>query len=209
MPGCSGEGGVPTSPGGLGGRGGTLGGFAGLAGAAAPGCGTGTGIVVRESSSPEAAFGSGMGMVVRAFSLASPAASMRMVSRFGPACEGRLMRMVSFLASPMRTVSFLASVGAWGRVMRMVSFLVSSEGAPGFGGRVMRTVAFLVGLGSDAERGESSAIVGLTCIARGRWSVNPWFQEFVRPRRKFLHEKKDMRLGHLHHQPQHASPPSF
>ena len=83
---------------------------------------------------------------------------MRIVSRFGPGWVGRLMRMVSFFNSPMRTVSFLMPAAAWGRVMRIVSFLPSGI-APGFGGRVMRTVAFLGRLVSWDAGGGSSAIV--------------------------------------------------
>ena len=60
-------------------------------------------------------FGRLICIVVRDSSLAAGVVgrSMRMVSRIVPLWEGRLMRMVSFFASPMRTVSFLTP-GVWG-----------------------------------------------------------------------------------------------
>ena len=101
--------------------------------------------------------------------------SMRIVSRFKPGwliCEGRLIRMVSFLDSPIRTVSFLAANGGCGRVMRMVSFFDSPPPAAGFGGRVIRTVAFLERDGSGMAGGFSSGIDDEGCISPRGESVN-------------------------------------
>ena len=135
------------------------------------------GIVVRAASDTGAlAGGSLMGIVVRAAS--SPALFsgilMRMVSRcLTPFCVGRVMRMVSFFISPMRTVSFFTAEPGEGTLMRMVSFF--SPPAPGLVGRVMRTVDFLERLWSWAGGGVgSSAIVGSVCIALSVRGVNLW-----------------------------------
>ena len=71
-----------------------VGGVGGLGRADAAGAGVDAGILIciveRDSSLPAWFAGK----------------SMRMVSRLAPGCVGRLMRMVSFFASPIRTVSF-------------------------------------------------------------------------------------------------------
>ena len=173
--GMLGWGGVGRAPGGLVGRGslpagggtdnlpGGFGGIDGIDGVAGPAFSVAGGVadpgslicmVVRESSS----------------TVGVPGRLMRMVSRsrLWPDCEGRLMRMVSFLVSPIRTVSFFTPPAAWGRVIRMVSLLPSDGDAPGLGGRVMRTVAFFEGLGSGDAGEVSAAIIGPSVSHRAR-----------------------------------------
>ena len=127
-------------------------------------------------------FGKLIGIVVRDDSSVAglpPGMLMRMVSLEAPLCEGRLMRIVSFFTSPIRTVSFFTEAPDGGRTTRMVSFLLSEEDPPGFGGRVIRTVAFLEKCWSWGAVGEvggvdSSAIFGSICIASAVRGVNLW-----------------------------------